>query len=211
MNILDLITNGNRYETEWVLPNYSLTIKEILFGNMTRRLNNIALNIMKNNVLYDDRFIRQFIRRIIYVEPTPLFRVITNINNIPHVPHLFPRLHVVHFGTKFYENVFCYKTKEEAIKRNIECPIELEPIKKGNSYMKCDSCKYNFSFKSMKKHLNNNNNCPMCRKEWVNNVEYINLEEFEIDLFLMMLVVSVIINIMLTIINCSLFVWDIIY
>jgi len=69
-------------------------------------------------------------------------------------------------------------TKEKLIDegRNTECPIAYEEIKYGDSYLSCDTCKYNFSESAILKHLNESRkrDCPMCRAEWKNYCKYIN-------------------------------------
>ena len=62
-------------------------------------------------------------------------------------------------------------TKES---KNKVCPITYEKIKRGETYLTCDTCKYNFSEKAIRKHLENKNTCPMCRSDFELKNKYIN-------------------------------------
>lgn len=61
-------------------------------------------------------------------------------------------------------------------KHNSECPITYDTIKKGDLYLTCNNCHYNFSKDAILKHLNENvnENCPMCRSQWMDFKIYIN-------------------------------------
>lgn len=68
------------------------------------------------------------------------------------------------------------KTVEKVIDKlkNTECPITYDEIKKGDVYMRCTSCKYNFSEPAVMKHLTEKRSCPMCRCVWKDTCKYIN-------------------------------------
>jgi hypothetical protein len=51
--------------------------------------------------------------------------------------------------------------------RNFECPIVLETISYNAEYMQCYWCEYNFIEYAIRKHLNNNNTCPICRENGI--------------------------------------------
>lgn len=59
--------------------------------------------------------------------------------------------------------------------RNLECPISKNLIEK--EYCQCSICKYNYDFNNVRQWLRNNDNCPMCRTIWTNNVKYIRTEQ----------------------------------
>ena len=54
------------------------------------------------------------------------------------------------------------------------CNITLENIKNYLKYMVCLKCNNNYDEISIKRWLENNNKCPICREIWVNFNIYIN-------------------------------------
>ena len=57
---------------------------------------------------------------------------------------------------------------------NIECPITLEEINKGDTYCICNTCNTLFDAKELKKTLRTRNECPICLAEWNATIEYVN-------------------------------------
>ena len=49
------------------------------------------------------------------------------------------------------------------------CPIILEEIKENEYYMTCRRCNKHFKLEPLKRWLEDNNSCPLCRSEWLNN------------------------------------------
>ena len=49
------------------------------------------------------------------------------------------------------------------------CPISLEEIKENEYYMTCRRCNKHFKLEPLKRWLEDNNSCPLCRSGWLNN------------------------------------------
>jgi hypothetical protein len=71
-------------------------------------------------------------------------------------------------------DIWTKQYKEMDVDKNIECPISLQVI--DSEYAVCGTCRCNFDYKSIRQWLMRNNNCPMCRNSWINNVKYIENE-----------------------------------
>lgn len=66
-------------------------------------------------------------------------------------------------SSKYTRNWMLVENKQQKMK-NGYCPISEEVI--VDKYCICTHCKNNFSFEMIYEWLNNNNECPLCRKTW---------------------------------------------
>jgi hypothetical protein len=58
--------------------------------------------------------------------------------------------------------------KKLDVNKNTHCPISMDEIKETSKYMTCNMCKYQFLSKNIKKWLNINMHCPLCKSIWTN-------------------------------------------
>jgi hypothetical protein len=101
------------------------------------------------------------------------YRRHTNFANVEPLDH-------VQFNDIEYENI--YDINKWTIKfviiletdRNMECPINLEPINLNDQYCRCSQCKHNFSKEALVEAFKTNHTCPMCRSEWNDKTVYVN-------------------------------------
>ena len=60
------------------------------------------------------------------------------------------------------------------IEGDTKCAICLSNIENENKYMTCTTCKKIFMEQSLREWLVKENNCPLCRSEWTENIIFIN-------------------------------------
>ncbi len=101
-----------------------------------------------------------------------------------HIPKItvLEEYNITHINIKNWINE--YRIINQETDRNIECPINLDKINKGDKYCMCIQCKYNISYDAIYNYLLQNKynffQCPMCKTTWSNKTIYINSNSVDI-------------------------------